>query len=43
MFGAATWALEHVDRLRDRPTAGFIRASQQPMIDTAAGIAAYAD
>ena len=27
----------------DRPTAGFIRASQQPMIDTAAAIAAYPD
>jgi hypothetical protein len=27
----------------DRPTAGFIKASQQPMIDTAASIAAYAD
>jgi hypothetical protein len=27
----------------DRPTAGFIKTSQQPMIDTAASIAAYAD
>ena len=27
----------------DRPGAGFIRVSQQPMIDTAAAIAAYAD
>jgi len=27
----------------DRPTAGFIRVSQQPMIDTAAAIAAYPD
>jgi hypothetical protein len=27
----------------DRPTAGFIKTSQQPMIDAAASIAAYAD
>jgi hypothetical protein len=27
----------------DRPTAGYISVSQQPMIDTAASIAAYAD
>jgi hypothetical protein len=27
----------------DRPTAGFIRVSQQPMIDTATAIAAYPD
>jgi hypothetical protein len=27
----------------DRPTAGFIEASQQPMIDTAASIAGYRD
>jgi hypothetical protein len=27
----------------DRPTAGFIKVSEQPMIDTAAGIAAFAD
>jgi hypothetical protein len=27
----------------DRPTTGFIMVSHQPMIDTAAGIAAYAD
>jgi hypothetical protein len=25
----------------DRPSAGFIRTSQQPMIDTAANIAKY--
>jgi hypothetical protein len=27
----------------DRPGAGFIRVSQQPMVDTAANIAAYAE
>jgi hypothetical protein len=27
----------------DRPTAGFIKVSQQPMIDTAAGIAGFSD
>jgi ABC-type molybdate transport system ATPase subunit len=27
----------------DRPDSGFITVNQQPMIDTAAGIAAYAD
>ena len=27
----------------DSPTAGFIKTSQQPMIDTAASIAAYSD
>ena len=27
----------------DRPTTGFIEVSQQPMIDTAASIAAYSD
>ena len=27
----------------DRPTAGFIKVSQQPMIDTAASIAAFPD
>ena len=27
----------------DRPNTGFITVSQQPMVDTAAGIAAYAD
>jgi hypothetical protein len=28
---------------RDRPGAGFIRVSQQPMLDTAASVAAIAD
>jgi hypothetical protein len=27
----------------DRPTEGFIRVSQQPMLDVAASIRAYAD
>jgi hypothetical protein len=27
----------------DRPSTGFIRVSQQPMIDTAAGISSYTD
>jgi hypothetical protein len=27
----------------DRPNSGFIRVSQQPMIDTAASVRAYAD
>jgi hypothetical protein len=27
----------------DRPATGFINVSQQPMIDTAASIAAYTD
>jgi hypothetical protein len=27
----------------DRPATGFIKTSQQPMIDTAASIAAYPD
>jgi hypothetical protein len=27
----------------DRPTAGFIRTSQQPMMDTAASISGFAE
>ena len=43
VMGALVCAVILLIQDLDRPTAGFISVSQQPMIDTAASIAAYTD